>query len=53
MHGEGLNLFAKGDMDMDDLNADITLLIAPLKSVDTLISKVPIIGEPIVVKTAA
>ena len=48
VHGEGLNLFAKGDMDMDDLNADITLLIAPLKSVDTLISKVPIIGEPIV-----
>jgi hypothetical protein len=48
VHGEGLNLFARGDMDMDDLNADITLLIAPLKSVDTLISKVPIIGEPII-----
>jgi hypothetical protein len=48
VHGEGLNLFAKGEMNMDDLDADITLLIAPLKSVDTLISKVPIIGEPIV-----
>ncbi len=48
VHGEGLNLFAKGDMNMDDLHADITLLIAPLKSIDTLISKVPIIGEPII-----
>ncbi|MBE9521013.1 MAG: AsmA-like C-terminal domain-containing protein [Proteobacteria bacterium] len=48
VHGEGLNLFAKGDMNMDDLHADITLLIAPLKSIDSLISKVPIIGEPII-----
>ena len=48
VHGEGLNLFVRGDMNMDDLNTDFTLLIAPLKSVDNLISKVPIIGEPIV-----
>jgi hypothetical protein len=48
VHGEGLNLFVKGDMDMDDLNTDFTLLIAPLKSVDSLISKLPLIGEPII-----
>ena len=48
--GEGLNLFARGNVDLNDLNADITLLIAPLKSVDTIISKLPIIGQPIICK---
>ena len=46
VHGEGLNMFARGHIDLDGYDADLTLLIAPFKTFDTIISKVPIIGEP-------
>lgn len=45
--GEGLNLFAKGEVHLDDYDADLTLLIAPFKTFDSMISKVPIIGQPV------
>jgi len=47
LHGEGLNLFLNGQIHLDKLDTDMTLLIAPFKSFDTLVSKVPIIGKPI------
>jgi hypothetical protein len=47
IHGEGLNLFARGEIHLDDYDADLTLLIAPFKTFDSMISKVPIIGHPI------
>jgi hypothetical protein len=47
IHGEGLNLFARGEVHLDDYDADLTLLIAPFKTFDTMISKVPIIGSPV------
>ena len=47
LHGEGLNLFLQGDIHLDDYDADLTLLIAPFKSFDTLVSKVPLIGQPL------
>ncbi|KPK33197.1 MAG: hypothetical protein AMK70_09615 [Nitrospira bacterium SG8_35_1] len=47
IHGEGLNLFARGEIHLDDYDADLTLLIAPFKTFDTIVSKVPIIGQPI------
>ncbi len=47
IHGEGLNIFARGEIYLDDYDADLTLLIAPFKTFDTIVSKVPIIGEPI------
>ena len=47
IRGEGLNLFARGDIHLDDYDADLTLLIAPFKTFDTIVSKVPIIGQPI------
>ncbi|MGW8161353.1 MAG: hypothetical protein ACWGN1_03815, partial [Desulfobulbales bacterium] len=48
IQGEGLNLFAQGKMHMDDYDADLTLLIAPFKTLDAIISKVPIIGKSVV-----
>lgn len=45
--GEGLNLFARGEIHLDDYDADLTLLIAPFKTFDTIVSKVPIIGQPV------
>ena len=45
--GEGLNLFTRGEIKLTDYEADLSLLIAPFKTFDTIISKVPIIGEPV------
>jgi hypothetical protein len=50
IQGEGLNLFAKGDMNLADFDTDLTMLISPLKSVDRLISKVPLLGSPVIGK---
>jgi hypothetical protein len=47
LHGEGLNLFLQGDIHLSDYDADLTLLVAPFKTFDSLVSKVPIIGKPI------
>jgi AsmA-like C-terminal region len=47
IRGEGLNLFARGHIDLADYDADLALLVAPFKTFDTIISKVPIIGGPI------
>jgi hypothetical protein len=47
IRGEGLNLFARGEVHLDDYDADMTLLIAPFKTFDTMVSKVPIIGQPV------
>ncbi|KPK28775.1 MAG: hypothetical protein AMJ61_01170 [Desulfobacterales bacterium SG8_35_2] len=47
IRGEGLNLFARGEIHLDDYDADLTLLIAPFKTFDTIVSKVPIIGQPV------
>jgi hypothetical protein len=47
LHGEGLNLFLKGNVHLDDYDADLTILIAPFKTFDTLFSKVPFIGQEI------
>jgi len=45
--GEGLNLFARGEVDLTDYDTDLSLLIAPFKTFDTIISKVPLIGTPV------
>ncbi|MFC1844233.1 AsmA-like C-terminal domain-containing protein [Thermodesulfobacteriota bacterium] len=42
-----LNLFLNGEIHLDKFDADMTLLVAPFKSFDTLVSKVPLIGKPI------
>jgi hypothetical protein len=45
--GKGLNLFGSGTIDMDDMDADMTVLVAPLKTIDTIASKVPLLGKAI------
>jgi hypothetical protein len=47
IRGEGLNLFGKGAIRMADNEVDMTLLVAPFKTFSNLISKVPLIGEPL------
>jgi hypothetical protein len=50
IRGEGLNLFYHGNVDLDDYDVDLTLLIAPLKTFDTMISMVPLIGHDVMDK---
>ncbi len=45
--GEGLNLFARGFLDLGTLNTDIVVLIAPLKTLDAIVAKVPLVGRVI------
>jgi hypothetical protein len=45
--GKGLNLFGSGTIDLDHMDADMTVLVAPLKTVDSVISKVPLLGKAI------
>ena len=47
IRGEGLNLFGRGEIHMDDYDADLTLLIAPFKTLGGIVSKVPLLGQPI------
>jgi hypothetical protein len=51
--GEGLNLFAKGDMGLDTLDADFTVLVAPLKTIDAILGRIPLVGRAIGGKDAA
>ena len=51
--GKGLNLFGSGKIDLDDMNADMIVLVAPLKTIDTIVSKVPLLGKAIGGKDAA
>ncbi len=45
--GKGLNLFGRGEIDLDDMDADMIVLVAPLKTIDTIVSKVPLLGKAI------
>ncbi|UKL13520.1 AsmA-like C-terminal domain-containing protein [Dissulfurimicrobium hydrothermale] len=45
INGQGLNLFASGSVDLAKFDSDITFLIAPFKTLDRIIAKVPILGR--------
>jgi hypothetical protein len=51
--GEGLNLFGSGKIDLDDMDSDMIILVAPLKTIDTIVSKVPLLGKAVGGKDAA
>ncbi len=45
--GSGLNIFGRGTVDINTFEGDLILLVAPLKTIDTIISKVPLVGRVI------
>jgi hypothetical protein len=45
--GKGLNLFGSGKIDLDDMDSDMIVMVAPLKTIDTVVSKVPLLGKVI------
>ncbi len=45
--GDGLNLFATGTINLDKMDMDVTVLVAPFKSLDSIVSFIPVIGKAI------
>ncbi|MHC4459246.1 MAG: YhdP family protein, partial [Planctomycetota bacterium] len=45
MDGNTLTLTGKGTLDLKNNALDLTLLVAPLKTVDRLVDKVPLVGD--------
>lgn len=44
---EGLNLFAKGEIEPDGFQCDLIVLIAPFKTIDNIVISIPIVGPVI------
>jgi hypothetical protein len=42
--GKGLNLFGQGKIDLQSGQADLIVMVAPLKSIDAIITNLPLIG---------
>jgi hypothetical protein len=49
--GDGLNLYAEGKMNINTYDLDMVVLVAPLKTLDAIISKVPLVGRILSGKT--
>ncbi|MCK5232709.1 MAG: AsmA-like C-terminal domain-containing protein [Desulfobulbaceae bacterium] len=47
VRGEGLNLFAKGEIDLDGFQCDLIVLISPFKTIDNIMAGLPIVGSVI------
>ncbi|OGQ87207.1 MAG: hypothetical protein A2512_09465 [Deltaproteobacteria bacterium RIFOXYD12_FULL_56_24] len=52
IRGEGLNLFARGKMNLATFDLDVVVLISPFKTLDAIVSKVPLVGRVIGGETA-
>lgn len=53
VRGEGLNLIARGDLDLSSYEVDMVVLVAPFKTLDTLVSWIPFVGRIIGGRDAA
>ena len=45
--GAGLNIFGTGKIRLDDWHGELVLLVAPFKTIDSIITSVPLVGKPI------
>ena len=52
IRGEGLNLFARGKINLSTLDLDVVVMISPFKTLDAIVSKVPLVGRIIGGETA-
>ena len=43
--GKGVNLSGRGTINLTDFNADLTFFIAPFKTLDWLVTNIPLIGK--------
>jgi len=52
VRGEGLNLFVRGKMNLSTFELDVVVMISPFKTLDAIVSKVPLVGRVIGGETA-
>ena len=52
VRGEGLNLFARGKMHLSTFELDVVVMISPFKTLDAIVSKVPLVSRVIGGETA-
>jgi len=45
VYGNGLNLFANGQADMAAGTLDVVVVLAPLKTVDAIVTNIPLVGK--------
>jgi hypothetical protein len=45
LNGEGMQIFCAGDVDLVDEKLDLEVAVAPLKTVDTVVSHIPLVGR--------
>ncbi|MEA3546761.1 MAG: AsmA-like C-terminal domain-containing protein, partial [Thermodesulfobacteriota bacterium] len=45
INGRGLNLLAEGEVNLSSLEADLTLYVVPLKTIDSVMNFVPLVGR--------
>ncbi len=51
--GEGLNLIITGSVNLDSMAGELLVLIAPLKTVDAIVTKIPLLGRLLAGKSGA
>ncbi|HAA04619.1 MAG TPA: hypothetical protein DCE18_14835 [Syntrophobacteraceae bacterium] len=52
IHGSAMKILAQGDVDIVNGQLDLTVLVAPLKTADVLISNIPLLGKLVTGKNA-
>jgi hypothetical protein len=48
IEGEGLDLIIQGSINLKNAESDLTVFIVPLKTVDTIIRNIPLIGKTVI-----
>ncbi|NTV15549.1 MAG: AsmA family protein [Desulfobulbaceae bacterium] len=43
--GQGINLFGSGTVDLQNGHADLIIMVAPLKTLDAIVTNLPLIGQ--------
>jgi uncharacterized protein YhdP len=52
IHGSAMKILAQGDVDIVKEQLDLTVLVAPLKTADVLVSSIPLLGKLVTGKNA-
>lgn len=53
IRGTGLNIFTRGSIALKDMNGDLVMIIAPFKTIDAILTKIPFIGRVLGGKTGS
>lgn len=51
--GTGVNIFTKGSIVLKDINGDLVMIIAPFKTIDAILTRIPFIGRVLGGKTGS